>query len=97
MTSLMTSLRIINPENFSLLTLEKAHFGGYLMPDVLILKLWFAVHRMLHGCATNYVSYPPYSLKVTPMRFKPRMKDTLRQVDNSTHEDKGEQTKERMT
>ena len=25
--------------------------------DVLILKLWFAVHRMLQGCATNYVSF----------------------------------------
>ena len=46
-----------SPENFSLLTLEKVHFGGYLMhSDVLILKLWFAVHRMLHGSATNYVS-----------------------------------------
>jgi len=37
-----------SPENFSLLTLEKAHFGGSLMhSDVLILKLWFAVHMML--------------------------------------------------
>jgi len=46
------------PENFSLLTLQKAHFGGYLMhSDVLILKLRFAVHRMLQGCATNYVSF----------------------------------------
>jgi len=35
--------------NFSLLTDEKAHFGGYLMrSDVVILKLWFAVHRT--GC-----------------------------------------------
>ena len=25
--------------------------------DVLILKLWFAVHRMLQGCATNYFSF----------------------------------------
>ena len=45
-------------ENFSLLTLEKAHFGRYLMhSDVLVLKLWFAVHRMLQSCATNYVSF----------------------------------------
>ena len=37
-------------ENFSLLTLEKARFGAYPMhSDVLILKLWFAVHRMLQG------------------------------------------------
>ena len=43
-----------SPENFSLPTLDKAHFGGYLMhSDVLILKLWFAVHRMLQGCATD--------------------------------------------
>ena len=40
------------PVNVSLLTLEKAHFGRYLMhSDVLILKLCFAVHRMLQGCA----------------------------------------------
>ena len=46
------------PRNFSLLTLEKAHFGGYLMhSDVLILKLWFAVHRMLEGSATDSVSF----------------------------------------
>ena len=25
--------------------------------DVLVLKLWFAVHRMLQSCATNYVSF----------------------------------------
>jgi len=25
--------------------------------DVVILKLWFAVHRMLQGCATDYVSF----------------------------------------
>jgi len=44
--------------NFSLLTLEKAHFGGYLMhSDVLILKLWFAVHRILQGCATDSVNF----------------------------------------
>ena len=37
------------PENFSLLTLEKARFGGYLMhSEVLILKLWFAV--LWTGC-----------------------------------------------
>jgi len=29
--------------------------------DVLILKLWFAVHRMLQGCATNYM-YISFSL-----------------------------------
>ena len=39
----------LSPENFSLLTLEKAHFGVYLMhSDVLILKLWFAV--LCIGC-----------------------------------------------
>jgi len=27
--------------------------------DVLILKWWFAVHRMLQGCATNSVSFSP--------------------------------------
>jgi len=44
-------------ENFSLLTLENMHFGGYLMhSDVLILKLWFAVHRMQQGCATDSAS-----------------------------------------
>ena len=47
-----------SPENFSFLTLEKAHFGGYLMHfDVLILKLLFAVHRMLQGCASDSVSF----------------------------------------
>ena len=47
-----------SPENFSLFTLEKAHFGGCLMhSDVLILKLCFAVHRMLQGCATDSVSF----------------------------------------
>jgi len=52
-----------SPENFSLLTLEKAHFGGYPMhSDVLILKLWFAVHRMLQGCATDSVSFSPTSM-----------------------------------
>ena len=47
-------------ENFSLFSLEKAHFGGYLIPsDVLILKSWFAVHRMLQGCAANSVNFFP--------------------------------------
>jgi len=47
-------------ENFSLLTLKKAHFGGYLMnSDVPILKLWFAMHRMLQDCATDSVSISP--------------------------------------
>ena len=46
------------PENFSLLTLEKVHFGGYLMhSDILILKLWFAVYRMLQGCVTDSVNF----------------------------------------
>ena len=46
------------PENFSLITLEKAHIGGYLMhSDVLILKLCIAVHRMQQGCATDSVSF----------------------------------------
>jgi len=48
-----------SPEKFSLLTLEKAHFGGYLMHfDILILTLCFAVHRMLQGCVTDSVSSP---------------------------------------
>ena len=50
------------PQKISLLrpTLEKAHFGGYLTHCyVLILKLWFAVHRMLQGCATDSVNYSP--------------------------------------
>ena len=35
-------------KNFSLFTFEKANFGGYLPhSDVLILKLWFAVHRLI--------------------------------------------------
>jgi len=47
-----------SPEKFSLLTSKKAHFGGYLMhSDVLILKLRFAVHVMLKGCATDSVSF----------------------------------------
>jgi len=41
-------------ENCSLLTLEKAHFGGYLMHFDVLVKSWFAVHRMLQGCATDY-------------------------------------------
>ena len=45
--------------HYSLLTLEKAHFGGYLMHfDILILTLCFAVHRMLQGCVTDSVSSP---------------------------------------
>jgi len=43
---------------FHYLLSKRRIFGGYLMhSDVLILKLWFAVHRMLQGCATNYVSF----------------------------------------
>jgi len=44
----------------SLFTLEKAHFGTYLgqmHSDVLVLKLCFAEHRMLQGCATDSVSF----------------------------------------
>ena len=55
-------------EHFLLLTFEKAHFGdGYLMySDVLILELWFAVHRMLQGCAaTNSVSFFSNRLQFT--------------------------------
>ena len=41
-----------------LITPEKAHFGGYLMhSDVLILKLWFSVHRILQDCVTDSVSF----------------------------------------
>jgi len=61
-----------------LLTLEKAHFGGYLThSDVLILKLWFAVHRMLHGCATDSVNFSPTGCSswglapLSPERFRP--------------------------
>ena len=58
-----------SPENFSLLTLEKAHFGGYLMhSDVLILKSWFAVHRMRQGCATNHVSFYTAQCTLVQMR-----------------------------
>jgi len=36
------------------------HFGGYLMhSDYFILKSWFAVYRMLQGCATDSVSFSP--------------------------------------
>ena len=36
------------PKNFSSFSLEKAHFGGYLMhSDVLILKSWFTVHKVV--------------------------------------------------
>ena len=47
-----------SPENFSLFTLEKVHFGGYLKHSgILIMKLWIAVDRMLHGCGTDSVSF----------------------------------------
>jgi len=46
------------PPQKMVLNVEKAHFGGCVMhSDVLILKLWFAVHKMLQDCATNYVSF----------------------------------------
>ena len=55
-----------SPENFSLLTPEKEHFGGYLMhSDVLNLKLWFAVHRILQGCATDSVTFSTSRIKLS--------------------------------
>ena len=49
-----------SPEHLSLLILEKVHFGGYMKHSgVLMLKLWFAVHRILQGCATDSVSFSP--------------------------------------
>ena len=50
-------------ENFLLLTLEKAHFGEHLHSDVLVLKLWFGVQRMVQGCATDSVSFSPDRLQ----------------------------------
>ena len=41
------------PRKFFITYSRKSAFCGYLMhSDVLILKLWFSVHRMLQGCAT---------------------------------------------
>ena len=66
------------PRKFSLLTLEKAHFGGYLIHfDVLLLKLWFDVHRMLQGCATDSVSLSPTNCSswgpLAPDKLRPRL------------------------
>ena len=45
---------------FFIICSRKAHSGGYLMRfDVVILKLCFAVHRMLQGCVTDSISYSP--------------------------------------
>ena len=66
-----------SPENFSLLTFEKAHFGAYPMrSDVLILKLWFAVHRMMQGCGTDSVSF--FSVRLQFMGAYPLAHDKLR-------------------
>ena len=47
------------PRKF-VITLEKAHFDGYpIHSGVLILKSWFAVHRMLQGCETDSVTSSP--------------------------------------
>ena len=45
------------PRKFFITYSRKGAF--WWIPDVLILKLWFAVQRMLQGCATDSVSSSP--------------------------------------